>query len=126
MREQGGRGMCYKAEQFITDNGRRPVTEFILGQRNKEIIDWIISGIEELEKRKGMIQNQNLETKHIKGKIFELKYKKLAIRILYAYHPRKRKFLLLLHGVVKKRNDLKASDIKVAEERYEIEKNRKY
>lgn len=117
--------MCYKAEQFITDNGRKPVLEFILDQ-DIDIQDHIISGIIQLEQRKGLIQNQNLETKHIKGKIFELKYKKLAIRILFAYHPRKRKFLLLVHGVVKKRDDLKAVDIKVAEERYETEKNRKH
>ena len=72
--------MCYETEDFIADNGRKPVTEFILG------LD--------------------------------------AIRILFAYHPLKRKFILLLHGVIKKRDDLKANDIKIAEERYKTTINR--
>jgi len=117
--------MCYKAEQFTTESGKTPVLDFILEQ-SKETQDSIFSGIEQLEIRKGIIQNQNLETRHIRNKIFELKFKKLAIRILYAYHPIKRKFLLLLHGVVKKRDDLKATDIETAIERYKIMMKRHY
>lgn len=117
--------MCYEVEQFTTKSGKRPVMDFILEQ-DKETQDSIFAGIEQLGIRKGIIQNQNLETKHIKSKVFELKFKKLAIRILYAYHPVKRKFLLLLHGVIKKRDALKASDIEVAIERYKITMNRHY
>jgi hypothetical protein len=117
--------MCYIADQFITENGRKPVLEFILEQNN-ETQDHIFAGIRQLESRKGVIRNQNTETKHVKGKIFELKFKKLAVRILYAYHPGKRKFLLLLHGLIKKRDDLKVSDIEIAEHRYEITLKRNY
>lgn len=115
--------MCYKAEQFISDSGQRPVLDFIK-ELDVDTQDWVISGIKELEIRKGLINNQNLETKRIKNQVFELKFKRLPVRILYSYHPRKRKFLLLLHGVIKKRDDLKARDIKTAEDRYKIEKNR--
>ncbi len=117
--------MCYEVEQFTTESGKKPVLDFILEQ-DRETQNLIFSGIEQLEIRKGIIQNQNLETKHVKDKIFELKFKKLAVRILYAYHPGKRKFLLLLHGVIKKRDKLKASDIEVAAERYKIMMNRYY
>ena len=111
--------MCYKAEEYINSSGDRIITKFINEEiAEKETKDWVISGIRQLEQWKGKIQNKNLETKHIKNKIFELKFKKLPVRILYSYHPVKRKTLLLLHGVIKKRDDLKNKDIKIAEERY--------
>lgn len=115
--------MCYKAEEFINSAGDRMITKFISEDiADKETQDWIISGIGQLEQWKGKMQNKNLETKHVRNKIFELKFKKLPVRILYAYHPVKRKTLLLLHGVIKKRDDLRNKDIKIAEDRYkEIE-----
>ena len=109
--------MCYEAEQYVSPGGKKPVLEFMM-EHDKETQDWIIAGIMLLEKNKGRLTGQNLETKHIRNKIFELKFKKLAIRILFAYHPLKRKFVLLLHGLIKKRDDLKSSDIKIAEDRY--------
>lgn len=116
--------MCYEAERYISPNKRDPLLEFIQEQ-DIETQDWIFAGIDQLEKSKGRLNNQNLETKHIEDKIFELKYKKLPIRILYAYHPLKRKFLLLTHGVVKKSNKLKGKDIKIAKDRYyEIKERR--
>ncbi len=113
--------MDYIVEQFVSRNGRKPVMEFILEQ-DEDTREWLLSGIRQLGLNNGMIRNQNLETKHIRNKIFELKFKKLAVRILFSYHPVKRKIILLLHGVVKKRDALKQSDISVAEERYSIVK----
>jgi hypothetical protein len=115
--------MCYKAEEYISSQGRQPVTEFILDQ-DKETQDWIFSGIGKLEKNKGKLNNEFLETKHIYNKILELKFKKLPVRILFSYHPNIRKKLLLLHGVLKKTDKLKPEDIKTANDRYNEMKQR--
>jgi hypothetical protein len=115
--------MCYIAELYISESGNNPVEDFIMVQ-DIETQDWILSGIRQFEQHKGRINNQNLETKHIRNKVFELKFKKLSIRILFAYHPVKRKVILLLSGVIKKRADLKNADIKTAEDRYDEVKNR--
>jgi len=111
--------MCYKAEDFTNNSGEKVIKKFIFEEiKNTDTQEWVLSGIEQLELWKGRISNKNLETKHIRGKIFELKFKKLPVRILYSYHPNKRKTILLLHGVIKKRDDLTNRDIETAEKRY--------
>ena len=110
--------MCYTIETYVTRDGSKPVLDFIFEQ-DKKTQDWIFAGISQLEKGRGIIRTQSLETKHIKNKIFELKFREMAVRILFAYHPVKRAVVLLLHGVIKKRDDLRTRDIKIAEERYE-------
>ena len=116
--------MCYKAECYVNKRGEKPVIRFIFNDiKDIETQSWIISGIKQLEIWKGRINNQNLETKHVRNKIFELKFKKLPIRILFAYHPKVRKRLLLLHGIIKKRDNIESKDIDIAESRYNEIKN---
>lgn len=109
--------MCYKAEHYVSPAGKKPVLEFIKGQE-KDTQNWLVSGILLLERQKGILNTGNVETKHIRNKIFELKFKKLPVRILFAYNPFKRGFIILLHAITKKRQDLKNSDIAIAESRY--------
>ncbi len=107
----------YEIKHYVSGSGRKPVLEFMLKQ-DKEIQDWLLAGIKLLGQKEGKINSRFLQTKHIKGKIFELKYVKLAVRMLFSYHPNERKIILLLHGVMKKRDDLRKEDIDIAETRY--------
>jgi hypothetical protein len=107
----------FEAEYYKNPHGNKPVEEFILKQ-TPEWKSWIFAALELLQERDGKLKNYLAETKHIEGKIFELKFKQIPVRILFAYHPRIRKRIVLLHGVIKKRDDLKRKDIETAEINY--------
>ena len=107
----------YIAEYYISPGGNKPVEKFILEQ-TAEWQSWIFAALELLQEREGKLKNYLAETKHIEDKIFELKFKQIPVRILYAYHPCVRGRMVLLHAVIKKRDDLKRKDIETAETNY--------
>lgn len=95
--------------------GRSPVLEYIKGLPDKEISK-VLKYIEFLRERKGYLDEPY--SKHIKGKIRELRvdFGKNRHRVFYFIFIKKK--IILLHAFLKKGLKTPTSEIKKAEENY--------
>jgi phage-related protein len=96
--------------------GQQPVVEYIDGFRHKERLK-IFKTIETLRAREGRLPEPY--SKHVGGKIWELRiqFSPLAHRILYV--ALEGKLLLMLHGFTKKTEKLPAQELERAMRNYQ-------
>lgn len=114
----------YKTK-FYRDSktNKSPVLEYIGGLREKEKMK-ILKYIELLRQSKGYLDEPY--SKHIKGKIRELRIDFYHNRHRIFYFTFIGKTIVLLHAFLKKTNRAPLSEIKRAEENYQDVLNNKY
>jgi len=107
--------MDWIIEFYRDSKGKEPVVEFLdslpINTRAKMV------RLIDLLSKKGVLLKEPY-TKKVKGKIREIraKDKEGAVRVLYFSFTGK-KFILLLHGLIKKTNKTPKGDIEIAEKR---------
>lgn len=112
----------YKVKFYIDKNGNSPVIEYIDSLSDKEKAK-ILKYIEFLRERKGILDEPY--SKHIQGKIRELRVDFARNRHRIFYFTFIEKTIILLHAFLKKTEKIPLSEIKKAEENYNNALNNK-
>ncbi len=102
-------GAKWTIEDYQTASGESPVRTFLLGlSRETEAATQALIGL--LEERGNTIRPPH--SRPLGGGLFELREVKSAVRIFYMFLPGRR--AVLLDGIVKKRGDIAARDLRRA------------
>jgi len=104
----------FKKIYYVTRSGRKPVEEYIFEQ-DKKVIGKILKSIQRLEEKGFLLIRP--EAAKLRDKIYELRIKFSPNNFRIFYYFCTGGYVILLHAVKKKTDEVKARDIDTAESR---------